>query len=37
MWGMRKVEIIPIVIKALGEISKKFTNWIKKLEISIKV
>ena len=37
MWGMRKVEIIPIVIGALGAISKKFTNWIKKLEISIKV
>ena len=37
MWGMRKVEVIPIVIGVLGAISKKFTNWIKKLEISIKV
>ena len=36
LWGMKKTEVIPIVIGALGMISKKLDMWIKKIGVNIK-
>ena len=33
LWKMKKASVIPVVIGALGTISKNFNGWIKKLEI----
>ena len=33
---MKKTEVIPIVIGALGMISKKLDMWIKKIGVNIK-
>ena len=37
LWGMKKTEVIPIVVGALGMISKKLDMWIKKIGINIKI
>ena len=37
MWTMRKIEIIPIVIGALGAISRKLDKWIEKLDVHIRI
>ena len=34
---MKKTEVIPIVVGALGMISKKLDMWIKKIGINIKI
>ena len=36
LWGMKKTEVIPIVVGALGMISKKLEIWIKKIGINIR-
>ena len=36
LWGMKKTEVIPIVVGALGMFSKKLDMWIKKIGINIK-
>ena len=33
MWGIRKVQVVPVVIGALGSITKGFDKWIEKLHI----
>ena len=33
LWKLRRVEVVPIVIGALGSITKEFVKWIEKLEI----
>ena len=33
MWEIRKVQIVPVVIGALGSVSKGFDKWIEKLDI----
>ena len=33
MWGIRKVQVVPVVIGALGSVTKRFDKWIEKLEI----
>ena len=37
LWKMKKVEIIPVVIGALGAVSVGISGWLKKLDINIKV
>ena len=37
LWGMKKTEVIPIVVGALGMVSKKLDMWIKKIGINIKI
>ena len=37
LWTMKKVEVIPIVVGALGAVSKKLDKWIEKLGIQIKI
>ena len=37
MWTMKKVEVIPIVVGALGAVSKKLDKWIEKLGIHIRI
>ena len=37
MWGMKKVIVIPVVIGALGAVSKDFEKWIGKIEIDLRV
>ena len=37
LWIMKKVEVIPIVVGALGAISKKLDKWIEKLGIHIRI
>ena len=34
---MKKTEVVPIVVGALGMISKKLDMWIKKIGINIKI
>ena len=36
LWGMKKTEVIPIVVGALGMISKKLEIWIEKIGINIR-
>ena len=33
MWGIRKVQVVPVVIVALGSVPKGFDKWFEKLEI----
>ena len=33
MWGIRKVQVVPVVIGALGSVPKEFDKWIEKLDI----
>ena len=33
MWGIRKVQVVPVVIGALGSVPKGFDKWIEKLDI----
>ena len=37
MWRMKDVEVIPVVIGALGTVTKKFEKWIQKLDLEITV
>ena len=36
IWSMRKVEVIPVVVGALGMITKNLDKWIEKIGIKIK-
>ena len=33
IWKMRKVEVIPVLIGALGTVTKHFEKWIEKLDL----
>ena len=33
MWGVRKVQVVPVVFGALGSVTKRLEKWIEKLEI----
>ena len=33
MWGIRKVQVVPVVIGALGSVTKRFDKGIEKLDI----
>ena len=37
MWRMKDVEVIPLVIGALGTVTKQFEKWIQKLDLEITV
>ena len=37
MWKMKKVDVIPIVIGALGAVTKDFDKLLKKLELDLTV
>ena len=37
IWAMKKVEVIPIVVGALGAVSNKLDKWIEKLGIHIRI
>ena len=34
---MRKIEVIPIVVSALGAVGRKLNKWIEKLDVHIRV
>ena len=34
---MRKVEVIPVVIGALGKVTKHFEKWIEKLDLDLTI
>ena len=36
-WKMRKVEVLPVVIGALGTVKKYFEKWIEKLGLDLTV
>ena len=36
IWGIRHVEVVPIVVGALGGVSKRLDGWLTKLGIAIK-
>ena len=36
-WKMRKVEVIPVVIGALGTVTKHFEKWIEKLDLDLTI
>ncbi|XP_069997569.1 uncharacterized protein [Penaeus vannamei] len=35
MWRMKEVEVIPVVVGALGSVTKDFEKWIQKLDLGI--
>ena len=37
IWKMRKVEVIPVVIGALGTVTKYFEKWIEKLDLDLTI
>ena len=37
IWKMRKVEVIPVVIGALGTVTKHFEKWIEKLDLDLRI
>ena len=37
MWGIRKVQVVPAVIGALGSVPKGFDKWIEKLDIQCNI
>ena len=37
MWTMKKVEVIPMVVGAIGAVTKKLDKWIEKLGIHIRI
>ena len=36
IWEMNKVEVIPIVVGALGVVTKKIQKWLKKIGVEIR-
>ena len=36
IWGIRHVEVVPIVVGALGGVNKRLDGWLAKLGIAIK-
>ena len=34
LWRLKMVEVVPLVIGALGSVTKEFDGWIKKLQIT---
>ena len=37
IWKMRKVKVIPVVIGALGTVTKHFEKWIEKLDLDLRI
>ena len=37
IWKMRKIEVIPVVIGALGTVTKHFEIWIEKLDLDLTI
>ena len=37
LWKLKMVEVVPVVIGALGSVTKGFDRWIEKLEIPLNV
>ena len=37
IWKMRKTEVIPVVIEALGIVSKHSEKWIEKLDLDLTI
>ena len=37
MWELRKVEVVPIVVGALGAVTENIEKWIKKLGITVRL
>ena len=35
VWHCRDVQIIPVIIDALGTVSKRFVNWVNRIEIDV--
>uniref|UniRef100_A0A1X7T5M9 Uncharacterized protein n=1 Tax=Amphimedon queenslandica TaxID=400682 RepID=A0A1X7T5M9_AMPQE len=36
-WKLKKVEVVPVVVGALGAVTNNFERWIKKLGIKVRV
>ena len=34
LWGLRMIEVVPVVIGALGSVKKEFDGWIEKLRLT---
>ena len=37
MWGIKNVEVVPVVVGALGSVTKKLGKWIEKLGIRVRI
>ena len=37
MWGMKKVHVLPVVVGAIGSVTKKVKQWIEKLWIRVQI
>ena len=37
LWSLKKVEVVPVIVGALGDISKGFTGWMDTLGVKLNV
>ena len=37
MWNMRSVIVVPVIVGALGSITKKLDEWLEKLDITVNI
>ena len=37
LWSLRRVEVIPVVVGALGAVTKRLENWIRRIGLKTKV
>ena len=37
IWDLRKVEVIPVIVGALGCVSKSIKTWIDKIGVNVKI
>ena len=37
MWGITNVDVVPVVVGALGSVTKKLGKWIEKLGIRVRI
>ena len=37
LWSMKRVDVVPIVIEALGTVSKKLEKWIDRIGVKLNI
>ena len=37
IWNMRSVIVVPVIVGALGSITKKLDEWVEKLDITVNI
>ena len=37
MWGVKNVDVVPVIVRALGSVTQKLGQWIEKLWIRVRI